>query len=577
MKKSYSTLIQSVLFFKKGFMRFGFVFLMMMFFIAEESVGQTTYTWNQTGVASWAVAANWTPIRTTPATNDILIFNNAATTTVNNIPTETIGQLAVSATTTVKLRPAVAGNTLTIAGLIASDDLTVTTGSALNIDDPANALTIFVGVGATGVISGNMTLEFGADHRLNAADASGIVFNSPAFFIQYCSGNAFTNSGTPNAIVFNTGATFEQHWGLDPFALLEPASKVVFNTGSLFDYSPSFSADPLSFSGRKYADLFISGLIPTITCTGSSAVQIDNLDIGDVSLNFNMTGNPGHSIKGNISVSPLGSLHFAPASAATINFNGTAAQTINNTISPMVTFGNNQEVVFNNPAGITFTGDATFNNLVTFTSGVVTIANPKALTFSATATVAGASNASFVDGKVAKIGNSAFTFPVGKTNCGITGTIKGYAALAISNFMGTTASTDQFTAEYKRGDALPLGNGMITNLGISHVSRCDYWTLTRDGATASTVDIALSWNSTINNCASYPATYINDLTTLTIAHNSNIPATSPWDNFATVGSYTGTALAGQISWTGVQSGTFGAFALASISFLTNPLPSTSIT
>ncbi|PYS88205.1 MAG: hypothetical protein DMF62_10485, partial [Acidobacteria bacterium] len=27
----------------------------------------TTYTWNQTGTASWATSTNWTPTRTTPA------------------------------------------------------------------------------------------------------------------------------------------------------------------------------------------------------------------------------------------------------------------------------------------------------------------------------------------------------------------------------------------------------------------------------------------------------------------------------------------------------------------------------
>jgi hypothetical protein len=40
---------------------------------------QTTYTWNQTGSASFGLAANWSPSRDTPAVNDILVFNNSAT------------------------------------------------------------------------------------------------------------------------------------------------------------------------------------------------------------------------------------------------------------------------------------------------------------------------------------------------------------------------------------------------------------------------------------------------------------------------------------------------------------------
>src|SRR5689334_1683836 len=78
---------------------------------------QTTYTWNQTGTASYATAANWTPTRTTPAVDDVLVFNNGATTTVTGVGTQTIGQLLVSGNTTVTLQPtAGAAQTLTLGG-----------------------------------------------------------------------------------------------------------------------------------------------------------------------------------------------------------------------------------------------------------------------------------------------------------------------------------------------------------------------------------------------------------------------------------------------------------------------------
>src|ERR1700682_2382097 len=112
----------------------------------------TTYTWNQTGTASWATAGNWSPTRTTPALDDILVFNNGATTTVTNVPTQTIGQLAVSGSTTVNLQAAAAG-TLTIAGGVGAD-LDVQSGSALNCNT-TNAITIAVGAGATGSIGGS--------------------------------------------------------------------------------------------------------------------------------------------------------------------------------------------------------------------------------------------------------------------------------------------------------------------------------------------------------------------------------------------------------------------------------------
>src|SRR5437763_11499475 len=81
-------------------------------FITTSAFAQTTYTWNQTGTASWATSTNWTPTRTTPATNDVLVFNNGATTTANAIPAgQTIGQLQISANTAVTLQPAATATT----------------------------------------------------------------------------------------------------------------------------------------------------------------------------------------------------------------------------------------------------------------------------------------------------------------------------------------------------------------------------------------------------------------------------------------------------------------------------------
>src|SRR5205085_90634 len=140
--------------------------------VCSSASAQTTYTWNQTGTASWATSTNWTPTRTTPAVDDVLVFNNGATTIATGVPTQTIGQLSVSGNTNVTLQ-AGATATLTIAGGTGTD-LSVDAGSQLNVNT-ATALTINVATGATGSISGSMTLSAGA-HRLTAVDASGITF-----------------------------------------------------------------------------------------------------------------------------------------------------------------------------------------------------------------------------------------------------------------------------------------------------------------------------------------------------------------------------------------------------------------
>ena len=113
-----------------------------------------TYTWNQTGTASWATDTNWTPTRTAPATSDILVFDNAATTIVTNVPTETIGQLQVSNATNVTLQAAASGNTLAISG--GAGSLDVGAGSQLNVNTAA-VLNINLPSGTTGSISGSMS------------------------------------------------------------------------------------------------------------------------------------------------------------------------------------------------------------------------------------------------------------------------------------------------------------------------------------------------------------------------------------------------------------------------------------
>ncbi|MGA3245285.1 MAG: T9SS type A sorting domain-containing protein [Bacteroidota bacterium] len=92
---------------------------------ASVMINAPLYVWNGPG-SDWQVASNWTPSRTSPATNDILQFNGGAT--VTDVPTQTIGQLLLSNSSTVNLQAATAGNTLTV-----NDILTTTSGDVLNL------------------------------------------------------------------------------------------------------------------------------------------------------------------------------------------------------------------------------------------------------------------------------------------------------------------------------------------------------------------------------------------------------------------------------------------------------------
>jgi hypothetical protein len=307
-------------------------------FIGQSGWGQTTYTWSG-GNSAWTTTTNWTPTRTTPATTDILIFNSGTTVTVTAVPTQTIGKLQVSASTTVNLQSGAASNILTIGG--GANALSVATGSNLN-NTGANAMTITLLTGSTGSISGNMTFS-GAAHKLDAADASGITFNNGAIFTQgaSCTGNVFTAAGTTNAIVFANGSTFISSAGSNPFGFAAPNSKVVFQTGSLFKLQQA--AAP-SLSGRTYAN-FEYNIASSQSGTGGSAFVCDNLTITLGTFNINVTGTPGHSIKGNISVANGATLTFTPASAGTVNLNGSTTQTITTTGTGSITVAANSTII----------------------------------------------------------------------------------------------------------------------------------------------------------------------------------------------------------------------------------------
>ncbi|WP_460557796.1 hypothetical protein [Ferruginibacter profundus] len=235
--------------------------------------------------------------------------------------------------------------------------------------------------------------------------------------------------------------------------------------------------------------------------------------------------------------------------------NGSSAQNLT-----MSTFSGPISFVINNTsaAGVTllstFTIPASPAALI-FASGVLRTTISNLLVLSSGSQILGASNASFVDGPVRKFGNTAFVFPVGKSN----GTFTAYVPIEISATAGT--ATDNFTAEYKRNSAQAAYP--VANAGINHVSQVDYWVLDRAGSVAP-VNVSLYWTATSSNGGS--PNYINNLSELIIAYSNG----ANWVSFSGLGQTTGTTTAGTITWTSLTN-TFGPFSLASTT-INNPLP-----
>ncbi len=165
------------------------------------------------------------------------------------------------------------------------------------------------------------------------------------------------------------------------------------------------------------------------------------------------------------------------ATTGTVTFNGSSASTINSI--GVETFYN---LIVNDANGVTFSsGTNQVSNQMTLTSGIVT--QNATLNILNGGSVTGASNTTYIDGFITKIGNSAFTFPVG--NGGV------YQPIAIS---APSLVTDAFTAKYIF--ASPNGSYPFLQVAptLDHVSGAEYWYLNRTTG-SSNVNVTLNWNT----------------------------------------------------------------------------------
>jgi DNA/RNA endonuclease G (NUC1) len=464
---------------------FAFTFFCLTI-VATSLTAATTYTWIGAGSTPWTTASNWSPSRTSPASDDILVFNNGATTTATGVITQPIGKLLVSANTAVTLQPlAATAAVVTIGG--GAGALSVASGSQLNITGgqtaaPAANLSLSLATLSTGTIAGSMTLTTAA-HRLTAADASGITFQNGSVFTSGTSfsGNPFGTTSL-NSVIFASGSQYVAVAGSNPFGAATPSSVVIFQTGSLYKNAGGGPA----FSGRTYANFEQSS--GTATVTGGSAVVMDNLTVSGGTLNFNMTGTPGHTINGNIAVTG-GTLNFNPLTAATVNLKG------NISVSSGATLGFNPTLTgdvfnFNGTSAQTITNAGTINALTVFET--LTVANANGVTLSSgtlplgagtittganTFAVASAASLTRTTGYV--IGNLKKTFAATGSKTFEVGTANGYSPITANATAGTLPADLTISATQSAQPSMPAGKSILR-----------YWTLT---ATALTADLTFQY------------------------------------------------------------------------------------
>lgn len=239
---------------------------------------------------------------------------------------------------------------------------------------------------------------------------------------------------------------------------------------------------------------------------------------------------------------------------------------------------------------VTLASPVEVSNSLTLNTGIViTRANPLPpaytsptflLTLVDNATSTSGSASSFVSGPMRKIGNDAFTFPVGK----YIGTEFHWRTIGVS---AQSNVAEEITAEFWRDN--PTNRGPISpaaaaaSPGLSHISRCEYWDLTKTTA-ALDVNVTLSWSNNPlgkSNCnsANPNLLYVDNLAELVVVPYFN----GMWGDQNSL--YFGQSSApgpsnpvspalGYITWNGGAGliDTYLKFTLGSTNWRFNPLP-----
>ncbi len=189
--------------FNKGIPKSIFLGLMILF-IAGSANAQTSYSWIGASGGSWAVSTNWNPTRTTPAANDVMQFDDGGTYTVTAVPTQTIGKLLITLSSTITLQSA-GTVTLSINGPTATNNLLVGNGSSLILGS-VNSLTLnyITTASQTGDISG--TLNVAGNNTFNPAIVATTVVTVSSSGTIVNSGGTITGSAT--ALVFASGSNY---------------------------------------------------------------------------------------------------------------------------------------------------------------------------------------------------------------------------------------------------------------------------------------------------------------------------------------------------------------------------------
>ena len=478
--------------------------------------------------ATLSIARTTNPTLGTLNASSTVVFNGIAN---QNIPAVTYGNLTYAGS---------ASGVMATGGCTIAGALTVTSGT-LWMDSYAAPYTYTIG--SLNVTTSGL-LDLGSASNYSGV---GATINLSGDLVQSGSGQIYcTGQNEQNGVINFVGTNQNIRQASSDYV------NYTIKSGSICNLTGNFSFNGQSGGFDGYFTVSSGG---TLNCGTWSVFgySTDNLDIAS---NIFVLSNGGNIVTahpaGIASSGASGAIQTLTrtfSSLANYTYNGTTAQ-ITGIFATTPTAATVNNLTIDNSAGVTLSQAKSVSGTLTLTDGLLTTTTTNLITVNNSATVTGASNASFVNGPIKKIGKQAFIFPVG-----VSGT--GYVPIGIS---APTSATAAFQAQYIRSSGAALG--AVTAFGLNHVSSCDYWILNQT-AGSSTVNVTGYWNA---NSPCGPQ-YVTSMASIALAHFNG----TSWNSWGNSGGVTGSTAAGAVTWNGVN--TFSPFALASTDIF-NPLPLT---
>lgn len=301
----------------------------------------------------------------------------------------------------------------------------------------------------------------------------------------------FTQNGSTSQSLtaFGTGVSVSLEEGNTFNGSLTVTSPSLYLNGTTFNAAATLTKTGSAYNLSNGGNTFNG--ITSIVNTGSGTFILggSTTDAFNENVTFQQTNSftlyPAYNVNctfaKNISTTGTATAILFANNGGRVTLNGTIAQSIDGSSSQAPDFFN---LTINKSSNhVTINCVVEISSNLTLTSGRINSTGTNLLVMKDNSTVSSVSNSSYVSGPVRKVGDDAFTFPVGKGGF--------YRPCAIS---APSSAGHHFTSEFFLADSDGLYPHNSKDVTIDHLSNCEYWTIDRTNG-ASNVTVRLSWDA----------------------------------------------------------------------------------